>query len=111
RHQLLIPYNPTAAAWRSAWRFEELVGVFDLDQLAAADLQEAGGRDAGEVAVVGDEDARDVGLRKLALQFLLALDVEVVGGLVEQVDVGPLGLQLQEHQTRAFAVAEDGNRL
>src|SRR6185312_97510 len=91
--------------------FEELVRVFDLDQLAAADFQEAGGGGAGEVAVVRDEDAGDVGLRQLALQVFLALDVEVVGRLVEQVDVGPLGLQLQERQPRALAVAEDGDRL
>ena len=48
---------------------------------------------------------------ELLLEILLALDVEMVGRLVQQVHVGPQQLHLEEHQPRAFAVAQHADRL
>src|SRR5918995_3361171 len=90
---------------------EEALGIVDLDQPALADFHEAVGDGAGEVAVVADEQARHVALLQLGLECFLALDVEMVGRLVQQVHVGPEQLHLEEHQARAFAVAQDADRL
>ena len=76
------------ANWALVLRVEEGVGVVDLDQAALSDLQEARRGGAGEIAVVADEEAGDVALLQLLLERFLALDVEMVGRLVEQVEVG-----------------------
>ena len=67
------------------------IGVIDFDQPAAPDLEEPRRRRPGEVPVVGDEDAGDLGLFQLRLQVLLAFDVQVAGGFIEQVEVGQPG--------------------
>src|ERR671913_16164 len=90
---------------------EEALGIVDFDQPALADFHEAVGDGAGEVAVVADEQARHVALLQLGLECFLALDVEMVGRLVQQVHVGPQQLHLEEHQACAFAVAQDADRL
>ena len=57
------------------------------------------------------EDAGDVALLELLLEIFLALDVEMVGRLVENVEVGPQQLHLQEHQARTLAMAQHADRL
>ena len=60
---------------------------------------------------MADEEAGDLALLELGLKRLLALDVEMVGGLVEQIDIRAQELQAQEHQPRPFAVAQHADRL
>src|SRR5262249_26213307 len=85
---------------------EEVVGVLDLDQAALADLDEAGGGGAREEAIVTDEDARHLRLLELFLQVFLTLDVEMVGRLVQQVEVGLEQLHVQEQEPRLLAEGE-----
>ena len=56
--------------------------------LAALELQHAGGHRLQEPAIVRDEDQRRVQAVQVLLQPLDRVDVEVVGGLVQQQQVG-----------------------
>jgi len=55
---------------------------------------------------VGDEDDRSLELGEGVLQRLSALDVEVVGGLVEDQDVGPRGDQDRQRETALLAAGD-----
>ena len=92
-------------------RVEEGVGIVGFDQAALADFEEAGGHGAREEAVVAHEDAGDIALLQLLLEVFLALDVEMVGRLVQHVEVRPQQLHLEEHQPRALAMAQHPDRL
>ena len=59
-----------------------------VEQSAAVDLQDAGGHAAEKRPVVGDEHERSPPAAQELLQPFDGLDVEVVGGLVEQEQVG-----------------------
>src|SRR5215470_20099609 len=99
------------AQYRRSAGVEEAFGIVELHQASLADLEEAGRHSAGEVAIVAHEQARHVALLELGLERFLALDVEMVGGLVEQVHVGSQQLHLEEDQPRALAVAQHADRL
>ena len=68
----------------------QVVGVVagPVGDLAAVELDDAGGQRAQEAPVVGDEDQRARPALEEAFQPVDGLDVEVVGGLVEQQHVG-----------------------
>src|SRR5207253_2226866 len=59
-----------------------------------------------EVAVVRDDDQRAPPRRQRALQPLQRLQVEVVGGLVQQQHVRVLQQRARQPQPRAFAAGE-----
>ena len=69
------------------------------DEGAAADRLEQG-------AVVGDEDDRALVLDQRVLERLAALDVEVVGGLVEDQDVGAGGDQDRQREPPLLAAGD-----
>ena len=73
-------------------------------QPAAVELDDARGQPAQEGAVVGDEQQRTAELDQKLLQPADGLDVEVVGGLVEQQQVG-LGDQRPRQQHPALEAA------
>src|SRR5262249_42600206 len=98
-------------AYRNSGRFEEAFGIVDLEQATLADLEIAGGDAAREEAVVAHEQAGDVLAPQLRLEGLLAVDVEMVGRLVEQIEVGPQQLHLEEEQAGPLAVAQHLDRL
>jgi hypothetical protein len=68
---------------------EGVVAAGEIEQAAAVELDDAGAQVAQEGAVVGDEEQRDAGSRgRHLLEPADRLDVEVVGRLVEQQQVG-----------------------
>ena len=75
-------------------------------QLAAVDFEDAGGQRAQEAAVVGDED--DAATKRLQEAFQPGdrLDVEVVGGLVQQQDVGVADQGLRQQHAALHATGE-----
>ncbi len=77
-------------------------------ELATVDLDDAGGERTQEAAVVGDEDqTTGEGLEK-ALQPVDGLDVEVVGGLVQQQDVGRTHQGLAQQHAPLHAAGQRG---
>ena len=60
------------------------------DALAAVEFKDPASHMVEEVTVVGDGDDGAFVLLQVALQPLDALGIEVVGGLVEEQDVGLL---------------------
>ena len=69
------------------------------DDRAAADRLQQG-------AVVGDEDDRALEGDQRVLERLAALDVEVVGGLVEDQDVGAGGDQDRQREPPLLAAGD-----
>src|SRR5262249_52786838 len=106
-----FPRAGPSAQYRRSAGVEEALGVVEFHQASLSDLEGARRHGAREVAVVADEQARHLALLELGLERFLALDVEVVGGLVEQVHVGPQQLHLEEDQPRALAMAQHADRL
>ena len=86
-------------------RVVALVGV----ALAAVDLEDPLGDVVEEVPVMGDGDDGAGVLLQVLLQPLHALGVEVVGGLVEQQQVGLLQQQLAQRHAALLAAGEDGD--
>ena len=73
---------------------------------ARLQLQHRGADRLQEPAVVGDQDDRGVEAREVALEPLERRDVEVVGGLVEQQQVGVAGERPGERGARELAAGE-----
>src|SRR5690606_33470609 len=84
-----------------------LVGV----EVAAVDLGDPLGDVVEEVAVVGDGDDGALVLLEVLLEPEHALGVEVVGGLVQQQQVGLLQQQLAQRHATALAAGEVGDGL
>ncbi len=83
-------------------RVVALVGV----RLASVELEDPGGDVVEEVPVVGDgQDGAGVG-REVALEPLHGLGVEVVGGLVEEQQVGLLEQQLAQRDPATLTTGE-----
>ena len=82
------------------------------EQLATVQLDDAGGHVVQKRAVVGDGDDRALEVHQQALQPLNAVQVQVVGGLVQQQHVG-LGHQGLGQCHTLFGTAGEGahNRL
>ena len=78
--------------------------------VAEGDLDGAVGDAVEEGAVVGDEDDAAVVVGQVVFQPLDRLDVEVVGGLVEEDDLGFLEEDFGEADAHLPAVAEGGHR-
>ena len=76
------------------------------DALAAVELQDPVGHVVEEVAVVGDGHHGAGVLLEVALQPGHGLGVEVVGGLVEQEQVGLLEQELAQRDAAALAAGE-----
>ena len=77
---------------------------------AAVDLQDPLGHVVQEVPVVGDGQDRARVVRQVLLQPQHALRVEVVGGLVEQQQVGLAQQQLAQRHPAALATGQRGDR-
>ena len=79
-------------------------------ELAAVNLADPLGDVVEEVPVVGDnEDGARIGL-EVALEPVHALGIEVVGGLVEQQEVGRLQQQLAQGDPATLSSGEDVDR-
>ena len=76
------------------------------DALAAVELEDPAGDVVEEVAVVGDRDDRALVLGQVLLQPGDGLGVEVVGGLVQQQQVGRAQQQPAERHAPALAAGE-----
>ncbi len=76
------------------------------DALAAVELEDPAGDVVEEVAVVGDRDDRALVLGQVLLEPGDRLGVEVVGGLVEQQQVGRAQQQPAERHAPALAAGE-----
>ena len=76
------------------------------DAFAAVELENPAGHMVEEVAVVGDGDDGAFVLLQVLLEPIDTLGIEVVGGLVEQQDVGLLQEQAAEGHAAALATAE-----
>ena len=74
------------------------------DERAAADRLQQG-------AVVGDQDHRALELDQRVLERLAALDVEMVGGLVEDQDVGAGGDEDRQREPPLLAAGDVGELL
>ena len=74
--------------------------------LAAVELEDPAGDVVEEVAIVGDGDDRALVLGEVLLQPRHRLGVEVVGGLVEQQQVGRAQQQPAERHAPALAAGE-----
>ena len=83
-----------------------LVGV----QLAALELEDLGDRLVEEAAVVGDDQHRARELLEERLEPGQAVEVEVVGGLVEQQDRGPGEQHAGQQRTGGLAAAQRAER-
>ena len=80
-------------------------------QRAALDRHRAGAYGVEQGAVVGDEQHRALERLQRVLQRLAALDVEVVGRLVEDQHVGAAADEDRERQSAALAAGEARERL
>ena len=76
------------------------------DALAAVELEDPAGDVVEEVAVVGDGDDRALVLGQVLLEPRDRLGVEVVGGLVQQQQVGRAQQQPAERHAPALAAGE-----
>ena len=76
------------------------------DRLAAFELEDGRRHRLEEPAVVGDEDHRGVERPEHAFEPLERVDVEVVGRLVEQQQIGLRGQRTGERRTRQLAARE-----
>ena len=76
------------------------------DALAAVELEDPAGDVVEEVAVVGDRDDRALVLGQVLLEPGHRLGVEVVGGLVQQQQVGRAQQQAAERHAPALAAGE-----
>ena len=86
--------------------------VGELAGVAAAVEAENGGGDAVEqIAVVRDEHERAGEVEQVLFEDFERGDVEVVGGLVEQQNVGGLEHELGDEHARPFAAGEIADRL
>ena len=86
----------------------EPAGVVALvgDALAAVELEDPAGDVVEEVAVVGDRDDRALVLGEMLLEPGDGLGVEVVGGLVQQQQIGRAQQQPTERHAPALAAGE-----
>ena len=75
----------------------------ELRQPAVGDDQELVGRGAQQVAVVRHEHERAFELRQRDRQRLARFQVEVVGRLVEEQEVGPLPHDQRQREPRFLA--------
>ena len=95
--------------------FEELaVGTVHAEDAAGegvVELDDAVGGVFEEVAVVGDDEEAETGLREIVFQPFDAVDVEVVGGLVEQEQVGLLDQAAGDGEAFAPAAGQGGGEL
>ena len=86
------------------------VGAFEVDDAeggwAALEVPDAGGDLVDEVEVVGDEEDGALVLLQGEVEGVAGFEVEVVGGLVEDEDVGLLQHELAEEQACRFAAGE-----
>ena len=104
-----------ASFWPSTFRRAglglQVGGVVALVRVgtAAVELEDPLGDVVEEVPVVGDGDDGAGVLLQVLLQPLHALGVEVVGGLVEQQQVGLLQQQLAQRDAAALATGEHGD--
>ena len=78
---------------------------------AVADFEDARGQLVDEIAVVGDKDDRAGVLHQRFEQDVFGAQVEVVGGLVEQQEVGGVQQHFQQRVTIALASGEDADTL
>ena len=79
-------------------------------QQAAVEFDDARGHPVEEGPVVRDDDGRRVAGHQQALELLDAVDVEVIGRLVQQQYVGFQGKRAGERGALAFAAGEPGCR-
>jgi hypothetical protein len=96
-----------ARAW-DAWASD---AALDCDAArvcssAAIEAEDDGGDAVEHVAVVGDEDERAGVFEQALFEDLEGGDVEVVGGLVEQEDVGGFEHEFGDEDAGALAAAE-----
>ena len=81
-------------------------GAGEEARLAGLELEHGGADRLEEPAVVGDHDDRGVERLELGLQPLERVDVEVVGRLVEQEQVGLGGERAAQRRARELAAGE-----
>ncbi len=79
------------------------------DALAAVKLENPAGDVVEEIAVMGDEDDAALVFAQRVLQPLDGFGVEMVGGLVEQEDVGGVEQELAQRDAAALAARERGD--
>ena len=85
---------------------EGVVVAIPARQAAAVEIDDAAGQPAQEGAVVGDEEERlDAALQEV-LQPLDGVEVEVVGGLVQQQEVRTADQRARQHGTAAQSARE-----
>ncbi len=77
-----------------------------VQQSAVVDLEDAGGDPVDEVPVVGDQQKRPGVVIERIAQRLDGAHVEVVGGLVQEQEVGVSDEQREQAQAAAFAARE-----
>ena len=91
-----------SSQWWSALRLHRLpeagLGIVDLDQPPPFDPPEAVADGPDEAAVMRDQEAAGVAGIQFGLQRLLPLDVEMVGRLVQQVEIRPGEAQRQHRE-------------
>ncbi len=78
---------------------------------AVGDEPERVGRGAQQVAVVRDDDERAVVILQRLGERLAHLDVEVIGGLVQQQQVGLLPDEQREREPRFLAAGKAADRM
>ena len=76
------------------------------DVAAAVEAQHGGGDAVEQIAVVGDEDQRAGKVEEILFEDFERGDVEVVGGLVEQQNVGGLEHEFGDENAGALAAGE-----
>ena len=91
---------------RRALEAPAVPGAREVEAAPAFDLEHRGRHRLEEPAVVGHEHDRGVDRRQLALEPFEALDVEVVGGLVEQEQIRVAGERAAERGAGQLAARE-----
>ena len=86
--------------------FELFVGAFEIFDVAGSKVPDSGGDFVDHVFVVADQQNGALEFLQGDIQGVDRFEVQVIGGFVEDQDVGLLQHQLAEKQPGGFASAE-----
>ncbi len=94
-------YWPSSPAKKASGSSTSIRRFFSISQKREPDI-------AHETAVVADQQAGGALGQKFALQRLLSFNIQVVGGFVEQVEVGLLQAEEQHGEAGLLAARQGG---
>src|SRR5258707_10974349 len=103
---LALSYWPEASSQKRhlcLYRLIVLIRALEIFDRVVIEVPDSGGDFVDQVVVVGHQQHRALIALKRDVQSVDGFEIEVVGGFIENQDVGFLQHQLAEHHARCFA--------